>query len=417
MATANIPNDPVAIQKLFTSRDNYANAESFVGEVQRLWYNPITNCIYVSDGNTPGGIPINFCGSANLSANLEILDEGVTITASTASIDFVGAGVTATATGSAVTVSVPVQSYIANGTSWANIATANGNLTININNNEWIFDTSGNLAAPGNISAVGNIQGDWLIASGGNTIIDSGVSTTGNVTGGNIITLGNIQGGNLSVTGNATAGNISTAGNVTGNYGIFSGGNTVINSTISTTGNILAGNVSVSGNVIAGNIIGNTAFNGGYYGSFYDEFNQYALDKTTGKYPANLHSTVNAYGFQINNDGNGYPTIVKVANTGFYNVQFSAEFHNTGGGGSGTDVEIWLQVNGNALSATNTRVTVNTNSPFVVPAWNWMLPLNANDELQMMWATENINIIMEASSSFGGNPSIPSLILTVSQIA
>ena len=85
--SASVPNTPPAIQKFFTSRDNYANAETFVGEVQRLWYNPITNCIYVSDGNTPGGIPINFCGSANLAANIEILDEGVTITTAVSSID------------------------------------------------------------------------------------------------------------------------------------------------------------------------------------------------------------------------------------------------------------------------------------------------------------------------------------------
>lgn len=56
--TANIPNDPVAIQRLYTSRDNNANASSYVGQQQRLWYNPITNAFYVSDGNTAGGIPV-----------------------------------------------------------------------------------------------------------------------------------------------------------------------------------------------------------------------------------------------------------------------------------------------------------------------------------------------------------------------
>ena len=60
--SANIPNDPVAIQKLFTSRDNYADANTYVGQEQRLWYNPATNCFYVSDGVTPGGIPVGNCG-------------------------------------------------------------------------------------------------------------------------------------------------------------------------------------------------------------------------------------------------------------------------------------------------------------------------------------------------------------------
>ena len=100
-----IPNDPVAIQKLYTSRNNNANAETFVGEVQRLWYNPDTNCLYVSDGTTPGGIPLNACGNVN--ANITVKDEGVTLTNNVSSLDFVGAGVTATAVGRAVTITIP----------------------------------------------------------------------------------------------------------------------------------------------------------------------------------------------------------------------------------------------------------------------------------------------------------------------
>jgi len=62
---ANIPNNPVAIQKFFTSRDNNANATTYVGQEQRLWYDPITNAIYVSDGNTAGGIAVGSTGSGN----------------------------------------------------------------------------------------------------------------------------------------------------------------------------------------------------------------------------------------------------------------------------------------------------------------------------------------------------------------
>lgn len=100
-----IPNKPVAIQKLYTSRNNNANAETFVGEVQRLWYNPDTNCLYVSDGTTPGGIPLNSCGYVN--ANIRVKDEGVILTNNVSSLDFVGAGVTATAVGNLVTITIP----------------------------------------------------------------------------------------------------------------------------------------------------------------------------------------------------------------------------------------------------------------------------------------------------------------------
>ena len=63
--SANIPNNPVAIQKFFTSRDNNANSATYVGQEQRLWYDPITNAIYVSDGNTAGGILVGGTGSGN----------------------------------------------------------------------------------------------------------------------------------------------------------------------------------------------------------------------------------------------------------------------------------------------------------------------------------------------------------------
>jgi hypothetical protein len=46
------------IQNLFTSRDNNANAATFVGQQDRIWWNPDTNAFYYSNGNTPGGIPI-----------------------------------------------------------------------------------------------------------------------------------------------------------------------------------------------------------------------------------------------------------------------------------------------------------------------------------------------------------------------
>lgn len=104
------------IQKLFTSRDRntlkfdeiYGNlGNTFVGEVGRLWYNPDSNCLYVSDGNTPGGIPLNTCGSVLGVANIAVYDEGSLISNRTASLDFVGAGVTATATGNAITITIP----------------------------------------------------------------------------------------------------------------------------------------------------------------------------------------------------------------------------------------------------------------------------------------------------------------------
>lgn len=51
------------IQNLFTSRDNSANAETYVGQEGRIWWDPTTNSFYYSDGTTPGGIPVGAGGN------------------------------------------------------------------------------------------------------------------------------------------------------------------------------------------------------------------------------------------------------------------------------------------------------------------------------------------------------------------
>jgi hypothetical protein len=57
------------IQNFFTSRDNNANAVTFVGQQDRLWWNPDTNAIYVNTANTPGGTPVTIASGSNLTLN------------------------------------------------------------------------------------------------------------------------------------------------------------------------------------------------------------------------------------------------------------------------------------------------------------------------------------------------------------
>jgi hypothetical protein len=57
------------IQNLFTSRDNNANAATYVGQQDRIWWNPDTNAFYSSNGNTAGGVPISVANTANVTLN------------------------------------------------------------------------------------------------------------------------------------------------------------------------------------------------------------------------------------------------------------------------------------------------------------------------------------------------------------
>jgi hypothetical protein len=59
----------MAIQNLFTSRDNNLDGNTYVGQLGRLWYNPDTNSLYASDGVTVGGVPVDLATNANILAN------------------------------------------------------------------------------------------------------------------------------------------------------------------------------------------------------------------------------------------------------------------------------------------------------------------------------------------------------------
>lgn len=210
------------IQQFFTSRDNNANAETFVGQEGRLWWDPTTNQIYSSDGNTPGGIPL--AGGSGGATN-----------------------------------------KIYNGSSYANIASANGNVVIGADGNTWTFGTDGTLTLPG--------------ANAGETIATQiGYITVGNLVigqGGSLFNSNNDSWGlygNLSDSGaaivipsNADAGNglALYLESQQSNVEIRSGSSTW---NFDTTGNLSApGDISAVGNVTGGNIIaignvvGNTA--------------------------------------------------------------------------------------------------------------------------------------------------------------
>ncbi len=57
------------IQNFYTSRDNNTDGNTYVGQEGRLWYNPLTNSIYVNTANVVGGTPVDLATNANIVAN------------------------------------------------------------------------------------------------------------------------------------------------------------------------------------------------------------------------------------------------------------------------------------------------------------------------------------------------------------
>ena len=90
------------IQKLFTSRDNFVGASgasgvaNFVGQEGRIWWDPVRNNFYYSDGETAGGILIG-TGSGSPGATGSTGPQGPTgssLTGATGPIGATGAGST-----------------------------------------------------------------------------------------------------------------------------------------------------------------------------------------------------------------------------------------------------------------------------------------------------------------------------------
>lgn len=270
------------IQNLFTSRDNNVDSANTVGQQGRLWWDAGTNRFYVSDGVTPGGIPVGAGGNVVtdrlISGNYQlILDADGLVTAPGSLVAagnisanyFIGNGsqlssiTGANVTGQVANALVATLAVVAGTVSanaQPNIASVGVLSEITVTGNV----TSGNLVTAGVITATGNIA----TASAVNAL---SVTATGNITGGNINSAGltsvsgNIVGSNV-----ITTGAVSATGNITGNYILGNGsqltglpatyGNANVTDFLPTyTGNLIAltGAVTTTANITGNFILGN----------------------------------------------------------------------------------------------------------------------------------------------------------------
>ena len=148
----------------------------------------------------------------------------------------------------------------------------------------------------------------------------------------------------------------------------------------------------------------------GSYGSWYDTGDQIVNTVSVGQ-PVLIRQTDIVDGFSRSENSR-----IVAQNAGVYNLAFSFQLHNRGGGGNGETAEIWLVKNGQAVPDSNTRVGVNTNSPYIAAAWNFFKELAIGDYLEIYWATDNLNIVLENNTGSMGGPAIPSTIVTINQV-
>lgn len=153
-----------------------------------------------------------------------------------------------------------------------------------------------------------------------------------------------------------------------------------------------------------------------FHGAFHSELDQSLASNTPGA--MRFEHIDLSQGITVANDEFGHPTLIRIDNLGVYNIQFSAQLVNNGGGGSGSTVDIWLKHQGVNIPVTNTKVEVPSNAPYVVAAWNFFVTANTvPQDFQIFWQTAKTQIRIEHIAAAGNIPAVPSIILTVNQIA
>ncbi len=143
-----------------------------------------------------------------------------------------------------------------------------------------------------------------------------------------------------------------------------------------------------------------------WYGSFYS-----TQDQTNA-------ASVNKFTYNVTDLSNGVSIVsnsrITIANAGVYDIQFSAQLDKSD---SGDDiVQIWLQKNGQNIANTNTEVVLMGNNAKNVAAWNWFVQANAGDYFEVAWYSPDSAVFANYVAA-GTRPAIPSIILTVNQVA
>lgn len=143
-----------------------------------------------------------------------------------------------------------------------------------------------------------------------------------------------------------------------------------------------------------------------YYGVFSDSTTQTAAAINTA-YPITFDTTDMSYGVNL-----GSPTSrVYVQSSGVYNFQFSAQLDKVAGGLS--VAVIWCRINGVDVPRSAGRTQVKDNQSESVPAWNYVLEMNAGDYFELVWATDDTDLQIQADAATALHPAVPSVILTV----
>lgn len=151
------------------------------------------------------------------------------------------------------------------------------------------------------------------------------------------------------------------------------------------------------------------------YGSFRDTTTQQVDSVNTPKAMTFNQITPGLNGVTANGVSVEFSSHIKVARTGTYNVQFSAQLTKTDSGNDTMD--IWLRRNGVDVPISNSEITI-TASLRQVATSNYIIDLAAGDYLELMYSSADIatRILAIAPGTGPTRPAGPSITVAITQV-
>jgi hypothetical protein len=146
----------------------------------------------------------------------------------------------------------------------------------------------------------------------------------------------------------------------------------------------------------------------GRYGQFFDTTTQAAAAANTA-YPITYDTISQSCGMRLQ-----AASRIQVNEAGIYNFQFSIQLDKTSGGTA--RFWIWFRVNGADVPNSASEVHIQGNNHEIFTAANLLLPLWANDYVELMWSTSDTSVQLISRAAAAPVPGVPCIIVTVTNV-
>ena len=143
-----------------------------------------------------------------------------------------------------------------------------------------------------------------------------------------------------------------------------------------------------------------------------------AFIRTTDVIPAVINTaeviTLDSNGFSDRIDLGTPSSRIVFEDAGIYTLSFSTQL--TSLGGAVKTVWFWPRINGTDSENSTVKVSIKDNATTAVVSRTQVFQVSANDYLEIFWATDNLNLKLEAVPATAFAPAAPSVILTVARV-